>query len=137
MTGEGGKDRTGATMSSGEMGVVGAADVEEVPVRDRDGIVMLDSRVDVVECFFWGTFVAVGDFGRSEGVPWTDDGKGIREGDKGGRESTGEAGKGSCLGDISTGESGKGISAAGNVSESMFNVSPGPDLLAVDCLGVA
>ncbi len=46
-----------------------------------------------------------------KGSPWTDDGKGIREGDKGGRESTGEAGKGSCLGDISTGESGKGISA--------------------------
>lgn len=61
----------------------------------------------------------------------------MSEGDNGGRESTGEAGKGTCLGDISIGESGKGIIVAGNVNESMFKVSPFPELLDVDCLGVA
>lgn len=75
--------------------------------------------------------------GWTEGVACTEDGKGTREGDKGGMKSTGESGKGSCLGDISAGESGRGIIAAGKVNASMFKVSPGPELLAVDCLGVA
>lgn len=52
MTGEGGKDRFGATMSSGEIGVSGPVELEEVADSDRDGSVAPDSRVDDVEKVF-------------------------------------------------------------------------------------
>lgn len=61
----------------------------------------------------------------------------MREGDNGGKEPTGEDGKGTCLGDKSTGESGKGTMVAGNVNVSMLKVGPLPELLDVDCFGVA
>lgn len=52
MTGDGGKDRSGATMSNGEIGVAGPADVEEVADSDKDGTVTPDSRVDDVDGVF-------------------------------------------------------------------------------------
>lgn len=52
MIGDGGKDRFEATMSNGEIGVAGPADVEEVADSDKDGTVTSDSRVDDVEGVF-------------------------------------------------------------------------------------
>ena len=52
MIGEGGKERSLATMSNGEIGVSGSQDVEEVADNVREGNVAPDSRVEDVDEVF-------------------------------------------------------------------------------------